>query len=243
MVKETEVPWYQSFDCRSGNHSDCMFNGTNSNTAIGFESLFHANGSNNTGLGDESLYALTSGIQNTGLGSSALVNLNTGSNNIGIGFGAGADYTGSESNNIVIGSLVLGTVGESYTLRIGSVITANMASLTGLGYSPIYGVIDARTGLAVVDGAAKTLYTTTAAGQVYTVFARIISTAGVSATYTIKWTEGGAVRTLALTITALGAEIHDTFDIQPDTATAITAQLTAIAASTVNVESHVAEVK
>ena len=58
MVKETEVPWYQSFDCRSGNHSDCMFNGTNSNTAIGFESLFHANGSNNTGLGDESLYAL-----------------------------------------------------------------------------------------------------------------------------------------------------------------------------------------
>jgi len=25
MVKETEVPWYQSFDCRSGNHSDCMF--------------------------------------------------------------------------------------------------------------------------------------------------------------------------------------------------------------------------
>ena len=114
----------------------------------------------------------------------------------------------------------------------------------GYGLSPIYGY-DARTGLTAVDSAAKTLYTTTAAGQLYRLMGRILATAGTSpsATYTIKWTEGGATITKTLTISAIDSDSDLSILIQPDNGTAITAQLTAISGTgtTVNVAATVEE--
>ena len=112
----------------------------------------------------------------------------------------------------------------------------------GMGIPPLYGD-DARTGLTAVDSAAKTLYTTTAAGQLYRLMGRILATAGTSpsATYTIKWTEGGATITKTLTISALDSDSDLSILIQPDNGTDITAQLTAISGTgtTVNVAATV----
>ncbi len=99
--------------------------------------------------------------------------------------------------------------------------------------------LDNRMGLTAADAAAKTLFTTTAAGQLFRLSARVLATAGSSATYTLTWTEDGAARTEALTVGAAGTEYAGTWLIQPDNATNITAQLTAISASTVNVAASV----
>ena len=118
----------------------------------------------------------------------------------------------------------------------------NGISTFGLGISPIYSG-DNRTGLTTADSAAKTLYTTTAAGQLYRLMGRILATAGTSpsATYTIKWTEGGATITKTLSISALDSDSDLSILIQPDNGTAITAQLTAISGTgtTVNVAATV----
>ena len=119
-------------------------------------------------------------------------------------------------------------------------------SFQGMGFSPIYGM-DKRTGLTAADASAITLWTATAAGQLYKLTARLLATAGTSpsATYVIKWTEGGAVITKTLTISAIDSDADlSTILIQPDNATAITAQLTAISGTgtTVNVASTVEEI-
>lgn len=71
-------------------------------------------------LGYQSMIAATSSSQNCSYGAASLGALLTGTNNVALGFSAGQNYTSSESNNILIGSQVLGTVGESNTTRIGS---------------------------------------------------------------------------------------------------------------------------
>ena len=131
----------------------------------------------------------------------------------------------------------------SGNLNLGGVIHIFQDKFTsGLGVPPIWDY-DARTGLTAADSAAKTLYTTTAAGQLYRLMGRILATAGTSpsATYTIKWTEGGATITKTLTISALDSDSDLSVLIQPDNATAITAQLTAISGTgtTVNVAATV----
>ena len=105
----------------------------------------------------------------------------------------------------------------------------NSIQTVGLGIVPIYG-LDNRTGLTAVDSAAKTLYTTTAAGQVYEVTARILGTGGTitSGVYTIGWTEGGVARTASVSVTATGTLASAVFLLQPDSGTAITAQLTTL---------------
>ena len=118
----------------------------------------------------------------------------------------------------------------------------NSTRTTGTGIPFIFGK-DKRTGLTAADASATTLYTTTAAGQLYRLMGRILATAGTSpsATYTIKWTEGGVVITKTLTISALDSDSDLSILIQPDNATAITAQLTAISGTgtTVNVAATV----
>lgn len=76
-------------------------------------------GQSNTAIGDINLNILTTGSNNTIVGSSCLEFLLTGSNNTVYGFNNGDNYTSSESSNIVIGSNIPGTVGESNALRIG----------------------------------------------------------------------------------------------------------------------------
>ena len=115
-------------------------------------------------------------------------------------------------------------------LRSGGKYTAyNGVGTVGLGVAPLYGK-DVRTGLTAADASATTLYTTTAAGQVYEVVVRIFGAGGTitSGIYTIGWTEGGTARTATVSITAAGTMDSAIFLLQPDNGTAITGQLTTL---------------
>lgn len=59
-------------------------------------------------------------VENVALGMESLRNLASGSNNTAVGYQSGKNYTTSESANIIIGSGVFGTIGESNTTRIGN---------------------------------------------------------------------------------------------------------------------------
>jgi hypothetical protein len=144
------------------------------------------------------------------------------------------------------GNLGLAQYGGAGVAFVKPVVNYNNISTVGEGVAPIYG-LDNRRGLTAADGAATTLYTTTAAGQAYRVMARIFCTAGTSpsATYTLKWIEGGITVTKTVTVSAVGSDA--TFDelIQPDNSIAITVQLTAISGTgaTVDVAASVEELK
>ena len=105
----------------------------------------------------------------------------------------------------------------------------NNVAVQGLGVSPLYG-LDNRTGLTATDSSAKTLYTTTAASQVYRVTARVFGKSGTisSAVYTIGWTEGGTSMTETVSISAVSTMDSAVFLIQPDDGKAITVQLTTL---------------
>ena len=107
------------------------------------------------------------------------------------------------------------------------------------GISFMAGSPDLRLGVTAADASPITIFSSTVSGVRYEVKARILATAGTSATYTITWTEGGAARTVALTVTAAGTEYHDNFVIAPDAGTNITAQITSLTSSTVNVDAIV----
>ena len=103
----------------------------------------------------------------------------------------------------------------------------------------ISGTPDLRIGVTAADASPITIFSSTVSGTRYEVKARILATAGTSATYTISWTEGGVAQTVALTITAVDTEVHDNFVIAPDSGTNITAQITSLTSSTVNVDAIV----
>ena len=107
------------------------------------------------------------------------------------------------------------------------------------GFSTISGSPDLRTSVTAADTSPITIYSSTVSGTRYEVKARILATSGSSATYTISWTEGGVAQKVALTITAVDTEVHDNFVIAPDANTNITAQITALTSSTVNVDAIV----
>ena len=102
-------------------------------------------------------------------------------------------------------------------------------SVVGLGVPPIVG-LDNRTGLTATDSSAKTLYTTTAASQLFRVTARVFGKSGTisSAVYTIGWTEGGTSMTETVSISAVSTMDSAVFLLQPDDGKAITVQLSTL---------------
>lgn len=103
--------------------------GANYNSAFGNDALFQiSNGNTSSAFGALALFSSTSGFKNTALGAGALEDIMSGSNNIAIGYNAGTSYTGSETNNIIIGAS--GTTGESNILRIGSILIGNLNTNT-----------------------------------------------------------------------------------------------------------------
>ncbi len=108
-------------------------------------------GSQNAGYGLQSLNALQGGSDNTAYGYFSLGSLVSGSQNTIIGRNAGQAYTTTESNNICIGYLVQGTIGDSNVIRIGN------ASNTTCFITGISGVTV--TGTAVLCSAAGQLGT------------------------------------------------------------------------------------
>lgn len=96
------------------------------NVAMGWANLALATtGSFNTCSGAGGMAFLTTGTGNVGVGSQVFsdggtaTGLTTGSNNIALGRDAAADYTSSESSNIILGAFNFGVVGDNNTLRIG----------------------------------------------------------------------------------------------------------------------------
>ena len=121
----------------------------------------------------------------------------------------------------------------------GVIYYLNKQNLTMHGVQAIMGSPDLRTGVTAADASPITIFSSTSSGTRYEVKARILATSGTSATYTITWTEGAVARTMPLTVTATGTEYHDNFVIAPDANTNITAQITALTSSTVNVDAIV----
>src|SRR6202789_305476 len=91
-----------------------------SNVAIGSAALGSITSASNGNvcIGFQAGLNITTGGQNLGLGNIALSQLTTGSNNICVNSINRANYTSSESNNILLGGS--GVTGESNVIRIGS---------------------------------------------------------------------------------------------------------------------------
>lgn len=89
------------------------------NTGVGFQSLQALTGGGaNTALGQSAGTAITSGNRNTAIGLDALELLTSGSDNIALGQGAGATYT-TESGNICIG--LAGVAADASVTRIANI--------------------------------------------------------------------------------------------------------------------------
>ena len=126
------------------------------------------------------------------------------------------------------------------TYSSGSVVARYSGLSTAmLGFATLSGSPDLRTGVTAADASPITIFSSTQSGTRYEVKARILATAGTSATYKIVWTEDGVAQPVSLTITAVDTEVHDNFVIAPDAGTDITAQITSLTSSTVNVDAIV----
>ena len=125
------------------------------NTAVGGSALLSlTTGSGNVAI--SSLAHQSTGSDNTAVGSEAgqavggASGITTGSRNCLLGRLAGSNYTSSESDNIIIGYLAAGTVGESNVLRVGTGTGTGNGQLNKAFIAGIYGVtIDAGTGIPV----------------------------------------------------------------------------------------------
>jgi hypothetical protein len=134
---------------------------------------------------------IDSGGGNTGIGLGSLSFIRTGSSNIGVGLGAGSDYTSSESDNIVIGSL--GVIADANTIRIGTQgsgdaeqDTCYIAGITGVNVGSVANVVSIATG----TGQLGTTAITAGAGITITPGANTIAIAatGASAVSSVQLT-------------------------------------------------------
>ena len=109
------------------------------NVGIGPNCLTHlvgtgpGDGGGNVCVGSYSGDFLTDGNGNTLIGHQTggtyLTGITTGDNNTIVGSSTGFHYIGNESNNILIGALVNGTVGESNTLKIGNATGSSFGNI------------------------------------------------------------------------------------------------------------------
>ena len=124
------------------------------NTAIGYQALFNNNspeapwlgdgGAQNTGIGYQALYSNITGYGNVAIGCQALQNAPQCSRNIAIGVGAGSNYNGSESDNIVIDNA--GVTDDADTIRIGTPSVQTRTFLAGKCYSLGYACLEGTWG-------------------------------------------------------------------------------------------------
>jgi len=138
----------------------------------GFEGCTSSTGSNNTATGANALGINNTGNNNTATGALALTNNMTGNNNTAEGFQALANSTGSNNialgsnaginlttgnNNIYIG--VLGTAGESNTIRIGTVGVQKAAYIRGISGATVASgvtvIVDTKGHLGTVQSSAR----------------------------------------------------------------------------------------
>ena len=119
--------------------------------AIGGSALQVDKAGQNLAIGASALTLSSTGMYNVAVGSPSLQQLTSGSENTCIGRGTGFNYTSSESNNILIGFNVQGTVGESNVIRIGN------SSNTQCFITGIEGVSVSSAQMVVIDTATNQL--------------------------------------------------------------------------------------
>jgi hypothetical protein len=118
------------------------------NTACGASALFsNIDGNSNTASGATALVSNTTGSGNTASGANALRNNTTGIANIAIGNNAALNVSGSNSNNIHIGSI--GLSGDNATIRIGTPGAQSSFFAAGVAGATVSGaqvLVDTTTG-------------------------------------------------------------------------------------------------
>lgn len=163
--------------------------------------------------------------------------------------GGGADVN-SVSN--LDGSLIIspttGNVVVSINIGHANTWTALQTFNGGISVSgrlpvTVYGT-DNRKGLTTTDTVSISVYTVNVANAMYKLTGRLFATAGttISASYVIKWTEGGVAISKTLTVSAIDTDADlSSILIQPDQNTTVTAQVTAISGTgtTINVGTSV----
>ena len=101
------------------------------NNAYGYNTLSSlTTGDYNTSNGNAGLLGLTTGSRNSTLGREAGVQLVTGNENLLLGYEAGRNYTGSESDNIILANN--GTAGDNARIRIGTNGTHTACNIQGI---------------------------------------------------------------------------------------------------------------
>lgn len=96
------------------------------NTSVGFLALQNNTGDFNCAIGSNSLQNSNAASSNTALGHATASSLLTGTKCLFLGTNSGSQYTGAESNNILIDSV--GVTGESDVTRIGTTQTKFFAA-------------------------------------------------------------------------------------------------------------------
>lgn len=139
--------------------------GTNNNAFGLTAGLSITTGSNNALLGQSGVF-VTTGSDNTMVGHESGCNVAgvtgvlTGSNNVLLGSSSGDNYTGAESNNIIIGAFNGATAGESNKCRIGSGTGAGVGQLDKTFIHGIRGITtDVNDAIAVLIDSAGQLGT------------------------------------------------------------------------------------
>jgi hypothetical protein len=167
------------------------------NTGTGAYSLSSlTDGDMNSSVGAFSLDDITTGNQNSVLGDAGLSDLISGDRNCAIGASVGSAYIGAESNNILVGALVTGTLGESNVTRIGAAQNAcyidGIIGVTPAGVSSITvtDVNDQLGTIALTDG--QLLIGSTGASPV---------AASITAGSNITVTPGAGTLTIAASVT------------------------------------------
>jgi hypothetical protein len=145
------------------------FASAGSNVGIGWHALINTSGSNNIACGLQAMDAGVSGSNNCGYGYDVLsycssgsgnsiygsggsCRTKTGSYNEMLGYGNGTAYTGAESYNIIIGSNITGTLGESNKLRIGNGTGSGANQIDKAYISGIYNTaVGATAGVVLAD--------------------------------------------------------------------------------------------
>ena len=161
-------------------------NATNYNNAFGYQALktvsglgeynnaygsqcleLCSTGSANNSFGWQSLKSLTVGKRNCVFGDAGATSLVSGDNNCLIGYRVASSYTGAESSNILIGSTIAGTLGESNKLRIGNATGTGNGELDAAYICGIYGATCGVTaGVTLTDSVNKLSSLSGTAGQV-----------------------------------------------------------------------------
>lgn len=132
------------------------------NTGIGYQTL-HAltTGQLNVAVGTNSLFVLTTGQGNVSIGNVTASNLITGSSNTFLGYSAGSAYTSSESRNILIGHDTRGVLGESNVIRIGNNGNGGAIAQTACYIDGIRGVAVSNANMVTIDSVTGQMGSTT----------------------------------------------------------------------------------